>query len=106
MPNLIGLDFYLKASRTPYAVRIWPAVPRVGDVVMLHNSARDPGDHDLRRPALVLAIVWARRETSWAGDMLECEVWIDWDDEIHIPTKGELKARMSPSMHGEAATDA
>ncbi len=94
MHQLIAIDFRLKSKKGErYAARMWPAVPRVGDIVMLHNTYRDPGDGDLRRPALVLAVAWATREKTWAGEMLECDVWIDWDDEIGVPTKEEVKAR-------------
>lgn len=72
----IGLNFILDGKQ--YAYRQWPAVPRAGDVVKLRDPLREKG---LRYPARVLSVVWA----SWAGKLLECDVYIAWDDDIEIP---------------------
>jgi hypothetical protein len=73
MGNLIGIDFILDGKR--YAVRRWPAVPRVGEVVNLPDPKREQG---MRYPALVEHVTWAIREETWAGEQLECEIHISW----------------------------
>lgn len=78
---LIALNFILPGNRD-YAARSWPGVPRQGDVVMLHRPDREQG---VRYPAMVMLVVWARREESWAGSQLECDVHIEWCDDIAIP---------------------
>jgi len=77
---MIGLNFLIEGR--PYAYRQWPAVPRQGDIVKLHNPLREDG---VRYPARVLLVVWGSREESWAGKLLECEIHIAWDDNIAIP---------------------
>lgn len=77
----IGINFHLRDQRN-YAYRQWPAVPRVDDVVMLHDPKREKG---LRYPAIVRLVVWATREESWAGQMLECDVYAEWQDEVPVP---------------------
>lgn len=76
----IGINFIMDGK--PYAYRQWPAVPRVGEAVKLHDPSREK---DVRYPARVLLVVWGSREESWAGKLLECEVHIAWDDNIQIP---------------------
>ncbi len=80
MNNLVGLNFILEGKE--YAFRAWPGVPRQGDVVLLHDPNREK---DVRYPARVLLVVWGRREESWAGKQLECDIHIAWDDNITIP---------------------
>ena len=81
MENQIGLNFHLR-DKLGYAYRTWPQVPAVGDVVMLHDPEREA---DTRYPAIVRLVVWAIREESWAGKLLECDVYIEWQDEVLIP---------------------
>jgi len=83
MHQLIVLNFQM--GNRPYAVRMWPAVPRVGDVVNLRNPDRDVDNEGLRYPARVVLVCWAVREESWAGEQLECDVHIIWDDHVVIP---------------------
>ena len=69
----IAINFVLDGR--PYAARMWPAVPRVGEVVMLRDPTRSD-DPNLRFPFNVRFVIWAIREKSWAGEQLECEVRI------------------------------
>lgn len=85
MSESIGLNFIMGGR--PYAYRQWPAVPRQGDIVKLHDPDREEG---LRYPARVLLVVWGSREESWAGKLLECEVHIQWDDYVIIPKLATL----------------
>lgn len=86
MSETIALNFHLKGRRN-YAFRAWPAVPRVGDVVMLHDPDKEKG---VRYPAIVRLVVWAGREESWAGKQLECDVFIEWaeNEQVAIPWMG------------------
>lgn len=83
MANEIGINFHLR-GQSKYAYRQWLAVPRVGDIVMLHNPKLEEG---MRYPAIVRLVVWGTREESWAGKMLECDVYIEWAEggEVRIP---------------------
>lgn len=83
MTGDVAINFHLR-SQNNFALRTWPVVPRVGDVVMLHDPDREKG---MRYPAHVRLVVWGRREESWAGKQLECDCYIEWAEggEVRIP---------------------
>jgi hypothetical protein len=67
---VIGLYFILGGK--DYAYRSWPAVPRVGDLVLLKDEQRDYAIH----PARVLTVVWGTRDQP--GDFC-CTLEIEWE---------------------------
>ena len=77
----ITVRFHTRQTKT-YAIRYWPAVPAVGDVVMLHDPERD---RQMRYPAVVRLVVWGRSGSMGANESVEVEAYVEWQDEVSIP---------------------
>lgn len=67
---MIGLYFIL--NNKEYAYRSWPAVPRIGDLVMLYNT-----EHEQIEPAIVNNVVWGTRDQP--SDFC-CTLEVEWEN--------------------------
>ena len=73
MSNSITISIVLRGRK--FGFRYWPAVPRVGDVIVLPDPEREA---EKLYPANVTKVVWGLFDDSKGFGELECEIEVEW----------------------------
>jgi hypothetical protein len=59
----------------PFGTRYWPAVPRIGEVILLRDPKRES---DKLYPATCKYVVWGLFDDGKRHGELECEIEVEW----------------------------
>lgn len=71
--NHITLNIVI--SGKTYGIRYWPAVPRIGEVIVLRDPEREQGK---LYPANVVSVIWGLFDDDKTHGDLECEIEVEW----------------------------